>query len=69
MDMEWGTLTQELWIAKDRQRILEAALAEAGAIAPDAVDKHVPDEALTELLSKERAQLLDNVFGSLRKAS
>ena len=60
-------LTQELWIVKDRQRVLEAALAEAGVLAPQTVDAHAPDEQLTELLNTERGQLLDNVLGSLRK--
>ena len=52
---------------KDRQRVLEAALAEAGVTAPDTVDTHVPDEQLTALLAAERGQLLDSVIGSLRK--
>ena len=59
------TLTRELWVVKDRLRVLEAALADAGVIAPDAAETYQPDEALTELLDKERAQLIEQVLGAL----
>ncbi len=59
------TLTKELWVVKDRLRVLEAALTEAGAIAPDTIETYQPDEALTELLGQERAQLIRNVLGVL----
>jgi hypothetical protein len=59
------TLTKELWVVKDRLRVLEAALTEAGAMAPDAAETYQPDEALTELLGKERAQLIEQVLGAL----
>lgn len=59
------TLTKELWVVKDRLRVLEAALTEAGAIAPDATETYQPDEALTELLGQERAELIRNVLGAL----
>jgi hypothetical protein len=59
------TLTKELWVVKDRLRVLEAALTEAGAIAPDATETYQPDEALNELLGKERAQLIEQVLGAL----
>jgi hypothetical protein len=59
------TLTKELWVVKDRLRVLEAALAEAGTIAPNAVETYQPDESLTELLGQERAQLIKQVLGAL----
>ena len=59
------SLTHELWVVKDRQRVLEATLVEAGITAPDSVDTYVPDESLAELLATERKQLLTHVIGSL----
>lgn len=59
------TLTGELWVVKDRLRILEAALADAGVIVPEAVDQFQPDAALQEVLGKDRAQLIEQVLGAL----
>jgi len=59
------TLTQELWVMRDRQHVLEAALADAGVLAQDIVDQYTPSEALKAQLRQERQSLLDNVLGSL----
>jgi hypothetical protein len=59
------TLTKELWVVKDRLRVLEAALTEAGTIVPNAIETYQPDESLTELLGQERAQLIEQVLGAL----
>ena len=59
------TLTRELWVVKDRLRVLEAALADAEVIPPDAADTYQPDEALNATLGKERAQLIEHVLGTL----
>jgi len=59
------TLTKELWVVKDRLRVLEAALAEAGVIPPDAVDTFQPDEELSAVLDKECTQLIEHVLTTL----
>jgi len=59
------TLTKELWVVKDRVKVLEAALAEAGVIPPDAADSFQPDNTLSEALTAERIQLINSVLGSL----
>ena len=61
------TLTKELWVIKDRQKILEAALAEAGVVLPDTIDKYRPDDALSAQLEAERAQLIDQVLGTFSR--
>ena len=61
------TLTKELWVVKDRLRVLETTLAEAGVIAPGATDTFQPDATLTEQLGKERAQLIETVLDTLNK--
>ena len=59
------TLTQELWVMKDRQRVLEALLEAAGVLMPGAIDQHEPDATLTAQLSTERRRLIDQVIGTL----
>jgi hypothetical protein len=61
------TLTEELWIMKDRQKILEAALSDAGIIAPQALDRFEPDGELAESLRADRQQLVERVLSVLRK--
>jgi hypothetical protein len=63
------SLTKELWVVKDRQRILEAALAEAGVLAPDTLDRYSPDGALSDVLRAERRQLIDSVLDTLATSS
>ena len=60
------TLTQELWVLKDRQRILEALLEDNGIVVADAIDAYQPDPALTERLGEERRQLIDAVLSALQ---
>ena len=55
-------LARELWVVKDRQLVLEAALEEAGIDAAALVDQYQPGDELTKRLDAERQQLLDRVF-------
>ncbi len=59
------TLTKELWVLKDRQRILEAALQDAGVMDPATIESYVPDTNLSEALMAERRQLIDSVLDTL----
>ncbi len=59
------TLTKELWVLKDRQLILEAALADAGIVAKEVVDRYQPDEMLKERLRAERQRLIDTIIDVL----
>ena len=61
------TIAKELWVTKDRQKVLEAALAEAGVMAPDAVDRYQPDDELDGRLKSERAEFIEQVLGALSK--
>ena len=61
------TLTKELWVVKDRVRVLEATLTDAGVIVPNAVDQFQPDTALKDELSKDRAQLIEQVLSALER--
>ena len=59
------TLTGELWVVKDRVRVLEAALVEAGTLAPDTVDRLQPEPGLAQTLEAERGQLINAVLAAL----
>jgi len=59
------TLTKELWVVKDRVRVLEATLTDAGVVPPDAVDHFQPDAELSAALSTDRALLIQQVLSAL----
>ena len=59
------TLTKELWILKDRQRVLEAALADAGLLDSAVIDAYEPDAELAAELRSERQKLIDQVIDGL----
>ncbi|MFT4591162.1 MAG: hypothetical protein ACI80M_000476 [Gammaproteobacteria bacterium] len=58
-------LTHEVWVLRDRQKVLERLLADAGVLAPDAVQGFQPDDSLNAELSAEREALINNVLGAL----
>ena len=59
------TLSSELWVTKDRLRILEAALVNAGVLSAGAVNQLQPDAELQKELTTERARLIDAVLAAL----
>ncbi|MCP3999441.1 MAG: hypothetical protein GY727_00820 [Gammaproteobacteria bacterium] len=59
------TLTKELWVVKDRVRILETVLADAGVVTPDAVDTFQPDDALQKTLETDQIQLINQILIAL----
>ncbi len=61
------TLTSELWVTRDRVRILEAALVNAGVLTADAVNQLQPDAALQAELDVERARLIDALLTTLAR--
>jgi hypothetical protein len=58
-------LTAEVHVLRDRLALLEAALAERGAIDPARIDVVVPEGALEERLAEQRAALVRHVFEGL----
>lgn len=62
------TLTKELWVAKDRLRVLEAALVEADIIGADAVDSFEPGTELAAELEADRARLIEQLLEALAPA-
>jgi len=58
-------LTQELWVLRDRQIMLEAKLEEAGVMNREELDRMQPDDVLTGELSEQRQQLIANVLSAL----
>ncbi len=58
-------LARELWVVKDRQRVLEALLAEHGVVPPGAVADHQPGPELADALSNERTRYLRALMTAL----
>jgi hypothetical protein len=59
------SLTKELWVVKDRQRVLEAALCDAGVLEQTTVDTYQPAPALKGQLEMERKRLIDGLIDVL----
>jgi len=59
------SLAREVWVLKDRQRILEAALEEAGVVTADLIDAWQPDETLSKELDEQRARFIDGLLQDL----
>ncbi len=59
------SMARELWIMKDRQRVLEALLARHGILAPEAVSAWQPDAALQAELDRECRAFLDRLLADL----
>jgi len=58
------TLTQELWILRDRVMTLEQVLEDADVLTVEAIDKHEPAEALDARLTRERQRVIRKVLGA-----
>ena len=61
------SLTEELWVLKDRQRVLEDLLSKAGIVTSTAIDQHEPDAELTRTLAADREALVSHVLGALKR--
>jgi hypothetical protein len=58
-------LTQEVWVLRDRQKVLEKLLLNAGVLDAKALDSFQPDAEMKAMLDMERQQLVDTVLGAL----
>jgi hypothetical protein len=52
----------ELWVARDRQAVLERLLAEAGIDAPGRIDGYHPDAALAASLETGREAFVAGIL-------
>ena len=59
------TITKELWVLKDRQRVLKTVLAEAGLVDRVNIDTYQPDQTLEGELRDERQKLINTVIDAL----
>lgn len=59
------TLAREVWVLRDRQRILEHVLAERGVDVADAIDRYQPGPELQKRLDAERAAFVKELLGAL----
>lgn len=57
-------LVSELWILRDRVRVLERLLEQAGVLKPGAIDDFDPPEEMDEALRRERDDMVSRVIGA-----
>lgn len=60
------SVSKELWITKDRLRIIEQLLVEQQLLDPNAVKNYQPDEQLGEEMKAERERYLHSILRSLQ---
>jgi hypothetical protein len=58
-------IARELWVAKDRLRVLEAVLDAKGIDVSQAVARHQPDDALAAELAAERSRFVGAIMSAL----
>lgn len=58
-------LARELWVVKDRQRILERILTEKGIDVENIIDTYQPDDALEKHLAEERDAFAQSFLAKL----
>lgn len=60
-------LGAELWVQKERTRIIEALLAEKGVVTPELIEQYVPSEAMQARSKAERDAFVQRVFGAFAR--
>ena len=58
-------LSAELWVERDRRRILEQLLAERGIVSPEDIESYTPSAAEDAERDRQRSQLTHRVLGPL----
>jgi hypothetical protein len=61
------TLAMEVWVLKDRQRVLEDALAERGVLPQDVLNEHAPSAAQLAQLDTERETFIAELLSALEQ--
>lgn len=55
-------LAAQVWVMKDRQRILEGMLEKQGSVSRDAIDHYQPTPEEQEEIRKERDEFISRLF-------
>ena len=58
------SLTEELWILKDRTLVLEQLLIEKTGLSLDEIDTYEPGPELAQRLARERQRVIRKVLGA-----
>lgn len=56
-------LGAELWLQKERTRVIEHLLAQRGVVTRELIDAHVDSDEEAARITLERAQFVNRVFG------
>jgi hypothetical protein len=58
------SLTEELWILKDRTLVLEELLIDKGGLTLDEIETYEPGPELAKRLARERQRVIRKVLGA-----
>ena len=56
-------LGSELWVQRQRQRIVERLLAEGGVVSSEAIEQYTPSEAEIAADADERRAFIERLYG------
>lgn len=59
------SLAKEVWVLRDRQRVLEGVLERHGIPAQEEVNNFVPDEETSKFLEAERSAFIRSLLDAL----
>ena len=60
-------LGAELWVQRERMRVVEALLAEKGMVTPELIEKYQPSEAEAARWRAEREAFVSRVYGAFAR--
>ena len=60
-------LGAELWVERDRRRVLEALLAEKGVVTSNEIETYQPDAGEQAARQVAKQQLVDRTLGKLKQ--
>ncbi len=60
-------LGAELWVQRERMRVIEKLLAEKGVVTPELIEQHQPSEAETARARAERDAFVNRIYGAFAR--
>ena len=60
-------LGAELWVQRERTRVIEALLAEKGVVTPELIEQYVPSDEQVARSKAERDAFVNRVYGAFAR--
>jgi hypothetical protein len=60
-------LGAELWVQRERMRVIEKLLAEKGVVTPDLIEQHQPSDEEAARARAERDAFVNRIYGAFAR--